>query len=142
MPEAEGEIRIERSPVDVFDFLAAGENNMLWRPAVLDVAHVSGEGVGAVWSQDLRIPGGTRVAGDYEITEYERPLRLAFRAIAGPARPEGRFELKPVEGGTQVSFSLWWKPKGLAKLLAGPVQKGMESEVGNLERLKAVLEKR
>lgn len=31
MPRAEAAITIERSPEDVFDFLDAGENNLLWR---------------------------------------------------------------------------------------------------------------
>jgi uncharacterized protein YndB with AHSA1/START domain len=140
MPSAQAVITIHRNPADVFAFLAAGEKNMLWRPGVLDIEHVSGEGLGSVWRQGVKGPGGRRIAADYEITEYEPPHRLAFRAIAGPARPEGRYELEAIDGGTRLSFALWWEPRGLAKLLSVPVQRTMDAEVGQLEKLKAALE--
>lgn len=140
MPRAKAVVDIERSPEDVFDFLDAGENNPRWRPGVLDVEHVSGQGVGAVWRQGHKGPVGRRTAADYEITRHDRPARLAFRVIAGPARPQGLYELTPIDGGTRLSFELWWDPKGLARLLAAPVQRTMEAEVGYLERLKTVLE--
>lgn len=142
MPRAEATITIARSPEDVFDFLAAGENNLLWRPGVLDVSHASGEGLGEVWKQGVRGPAGRRVTADYKITHYERPTRLAFVAIAGPARPEGSYDLEPVSDGTRLRFALSWEPKGLARLLNAPVQKTMNAEVGQLEKLKDVLETR
>jgi uncharacterized protein YndB with AHSA1/START domain len=142
MPHAEAEVTIARSPEDVFDFLAAGQNNPLWRPGVVDISHVSGDALGALWRQGVKGPGGMRVSADYEITEYSRPSVLAFRAVAGPARPEGRYSLEPVGGGTRLSFALSWVPKGLARLMTTPVQKTMEAEVGQLETLKAVLERR
>jgi uncharacterized protein YndB with AHSA1/START domain len=142
MPRAEATIEIDRSPEDVFDFLAAGENNLLWRPGVLDIGHVSGQGVGSVWRQGVRGPGGRRIAADYEVTEHVRPVRLGFRAVAGPARPQGLYTLEPAAGATLLTLALWWEPKGLARLLSSPVQRTMEAEVGQLARLKAVLEKR
>jgi uncharacterized protein YndB with AHSA1/START domain len=142
MPRAEATIEISRTPEDVFDFLTAGENNLLWRPGVLDIAHVSGEGVGAVWRQGVRGPGGRRIAADYEITEQARPARLAFRTIAGPARPRGLYELQPAGGGTRLTFALWWRPKFLARLLSSSVKRTMDVEVLQLVKLKAVLENR
>jgi uncharacterized protein YndB with AHSA1/START domain len=142
VPRAEATIEIGRSPEDVFDFLAIGENNLLWRPGVLDVGRVSGQGMGAVWRQGVCGPGGRRIAADYEITEYERPTRLAFRAIAGPARPQGLYALEPAHGWTRLTFALWWQPRGLAKFLSGSVKRTMVDEVGQLVKLKAVLEKR
>jgi uncharacterized protein YndB with AHSA1/START domain len=140
MPRAEAQVTIARPAADVFDFLADGANNLSWRPGVLDIQHVSGEGLGAVWRQGVRGPGGSRIAADYQITEFDRPVRFAFRAIAGPARPEGRYELRAAEGATVVSFALWWEPTGLAKLLASPVQKTMDAEVAQLAKLKSELE--
>jgi uncharacterized protein YndB with AHSA1/START domain len=142
MPRAEATIEIDRSPEDVFDFLAAGENNVLWRCGVLDIERVSGEGVGATWRQGHRGPAGRRLAADYEVTEHVRPSRLGFRVIAGPARPQGLYGLETVAGGTRLTFSLWWEPKGLARLLASPVQGTMDAEVGQVAKLKTVLEKR
>jgi uncharacterized protein YndB with AHSA1/START domain len=142
VPRAEATIEIQRSPEEVFDFLDAGGNNLRWRPGVVDIEHVSGQGVGAVWRQGGRGPGGRRIAADYEITEHARPARLAFRVIAGPARPQGLYTLEPAAGGTRLTFALWWEPKGIARLLSGPVQRTMEAEVGHLANLKAVLEGR
>ncbi len=142
MPRAEATIEIHRSPEYVFDFLAAGENNLLWRPGVLDIEHVSGQGAGAVWRQGVRGPGGHRIAADYEITEYERPMRLGFRAIAGPARPRGLYVLEPADGGVRLTFALWWEPRGLARFLSGSVKRTMVDEIGQLVKLKTVLEDR
>ncbi len=142
MPHAEAMVTIERSPEVVFDFLAQGENNKLWRDGVLDIEHASGSGVGEVWRQGSKGPGGRRVAADYEITQSDRPSRLAFRVVAGPARPEGSYDLAPAGEGTRLKFTLSWEPKGFARLLSSMVQKTMEREVGQLARLKVVLESR
>ena len=83
---------------------------------------------------------GRRVAADYEITSYEPNRRLAFRAIAGPVRPEGVYELEPVDGGTRATFSLRCSPTGPAKLMTPMIAKTMRSEVAQLDNLRAALE--
>ena len=142
MPAAGAIVTIARAPEEVFDFIADGKNNLLWRAAVLEVERGPGTGVGEVWHQWHRGPGGRKMAADYEITEFDRPNHLAFRVIAGPARPEGLYELQAVEGGTKLSFRLSWTPRGLARLLSRPVQRAMEAEVAQVGRLKSVLESR
>ena len=106
-----------------------------------DVAHVSGDGVGAVYRQGVKGPFGRRVAADYEITGYEPERLLAFRAIAGPVRPEGRYEFSGEDGGTRVRFSLRCELSGVKRLMAPGVAKSMRAEVESLERLRAVLER-
>jgi uncharacterized protein YndB with AHSA1/START domain len=141
MPEASGTVDIRRPPADVFAFLADGENNRRWRTGVLDIRHKSGQGQGAIYEQGVKGPFGRRVPADYEVTAYEPDRRLAFRAIAGPVRPEGSYELTPLNGGgTRVTFALRASPSGLAKLLGPMVAKTMRSEVAQLDRLRAVLE--
>ena len=89
----------------------------------------------------MKGPGGRRIAADYEITAWEPPTRLAFKAIAGPVRPTGEYRLAEAGGGTTVTFSLDAQLGGLQKLLmGGAVQSTMNAEVANLARLKAVLE--
>jgi hypothetical protein len=85
---------------------------------------------------------GRRVPADYEITEYVPSRRLAFRAIAGPARPEGSYELEPTGDGTRVTFSLRCSPAGVARLMTPMVAKTVRSEVAQLDRLRDVLESR
>ena len=134
MPNASKEIVIDRPIDEVFAFLADAENDPQWRPAVLDIRRVSGEGAGAVYEQGLKGPAGRRVAGDVEVL-------IAFRAIKGPVRPTGRYELSSEGSGTRVRFSLEAELAGPKKwLMGGAVQKAVNNEVGSLENLKRVLE--
>jgi uncharacterized protein YndB with AHSA1/START domain len=140
MPEATSTVDIRRAPEQVFAFLADGENNRRWRSGVLDIRHKSGQGQGAIYEQGVKGPFGRRVPADYEVTAYEPDRRLAFRAIAGPVRPEGSYELTPLNGGTRVTFALHYTPGGLAKLMTPMVARTMRAEVAQLDRLRAVLE--
>lgn len=140
MPEASNTVEIARPPADVFAFLADGTTNSQWRAAVTDISLKSGHGKGAIYEQGVKGPFGRRVPADYEITAYEPNRRIAFRAIAGPVRPEGSYELEPTDGGTRVTFSLSCSPSGFAKLTTPMVAKAMRSEVAQLDRLRAVLE--
>lgn len=95
--------------------------------AILDVAHTSGEGLGAIYRQGVRGPGGRRIAADYEITAFEPDRRLAFRAIAGPVRPTGEYRLEDLGGETRLTFSLTADLPLLPRLLMGrAVQKSMD----------------
>lgn len=126
---------------DVFAFVADGENAMQWRPGVLDIQHLSGEGMGAVYRQGVKGPGGRRIAADYEVTAFEPNRRLAFRAIAGPVRPEGEYRFVESGDQTTVTFSLEATLTGWKRLLMGrAVQSTMESEVHSLDALKRILE--
>ena len=141
MPAAQRSIVIDRPMDEVFAFVADGANATKWRTGVLDTAHASGKGVGEVWTQGVKGPGGRRIAADYEITAIDAPRSLAFRAIAGPVRPTGEFRLAAENGGTRLSFSLQAELGGLKKLLmGGAVQSTMDAEMAALDRLKAVLE--
>jgi uncharacterized protein YndB with AHSA1/START domain len=140
MLTADHEVTIRRSVEDVFAFVASGENHARWRPAVLDVVHVFGYGVGTTYYQCVKGPFGRRVAADYEVTEYEPARRIGFRVTAGPVRPRGRVEFTPADGGTRVRFALEWELKGPKRLMAPLVTKRMRAEVQNLERLRDVLE--
>jgi uncharacterized protein YndB with AHSA1/START domain len=140
MPEAKNSIEIRRSPSEVFAFLAEGENNRRWRAGVVDIRHKAGHGRGAIYEQGVKGPFGRRVPADYEVTEFEPDRRIGFRAIAGPVRPEGSYQLQPVDGGTRVTFELRCAPTGMAKLMTPMVAKTMRSEVAQLDRLRAALE--
>ena len=140
MPEAMGTVEIRRSPAEVFAFLSEGENDRRWRSGVLDIRRKSGQGRGAIYEQGVKGPFGRRVPADYEITAYEPDRRIGFRAIAGPVRPEGSYELTPADGGTRVTFALRAEPRWLAKLMSPMVAKTMRAEVAQLDRLRAVLE--
>jgi uncharacterized protein YndB with AHSA1/START domain len=142
--DATNEVVVDRPPADVFAFLGDAENDRAWRPGVLDIERVSGDGAGAgaCYRQGVKGPGGRRIAADVETTAYEPDRLIAFRAIEGPVRPEGRYELAPADGGTRVRFALAAELRGLKVAMAPAVRRTMASEVGHLENLKRVLEER
>ena len=141
MPAARHQVTIRKPAGEVFDFLADGLTGPRWRSGILDIAHVSGTGVGATYKQGVKGPGGRRIDADYRVTAYEPNSRLAFVAIAGPVRPEGEYTFEEVDGGTRLTFSLQAELSGIKKLLmSGAVQKTMDSEVDATERLKTLLE--
>lgn len=141
MPSAQHSVSIGRPVSEVFAFVADGENAMRWRPGVLDVSRESGEGLGAIYRQGVRGPGGRRIAADYEITAFEPDRRLAFRAIAGPVRPTGEYRFAQEGDGATVSLALDATLTGWKRLLMGrAVQSTMDSEVRNLNTLKSILE--
>ena len=146
MAHADGTVTIERPAEEVFDFLADGTNNKRWRSGVIDITpeagdDASGQGVGAIYRQTLRGPGGRTIDGDYRVTIFERPQRLDFEVIAGPARPKGSYLLR-ADGpsSTSVTFALDLQPRGLMKLMGPMVGRQMEKEVAALSDLKRVLE--
>ena len=141
MPSATNTVAIRRPIDEVFAYVADGLNGPKWRGGILDIAHASGEGVGAVYRQGVAGPGGRRIAADYVVTAYEPPRHLAFKAIAGPVRPAGEYRLTEGDGGTSITFSLAAELSGWKKLLmGGAVQRTMDAEMASLERLKALLE--
>jgi uncharacterized protein YndB with AHSA1/START domain len=142
MPQAERSVTIAR-PVDaVFAYLADGEKCPQWRSGVLDIKRISGDGgLGTRYRQGVKGPMARRIAADYEVTAFEPNRRIEFQAVAGPARPHGRYDLAPDDGGTRLTFSLDAELNGLRKLLMGAaVQRTMDAEVKALDQLKRVLE--
>jgi uncharacterized protein YndB with AHSA1/START domain len=140
MPEASNTVQIARPAADVFAFLADGTTNTQWRAGVTDISLKSGSGDGAVYEQGVKGPFGRRVPADYEITAYEPDRHIGFRAIAGPVRPEGSYELEPSDGGTRLTFTLSCSPSGFAKVMTPMVAKTMRAEVAQLDRLRTILE--
>jgi hypothetical protein len=55
MPEARHQVTIRRPASEVFGFIANGLNGPKRRSGVLDIAHVSGSGVGATYKQGSRV---------------------------------------------------------------------------------------
>lgn len=142
MTHAEHSVTVRRSAQDVFDYLAEGTHNREWRAGVLEIARTSETaGEGATYRQVLAGPGGRRIDGDYRITVFDPPARLAFQVTAGPARPAGVFELSETDGpSTRVRFALDVTPSGLMKLMTPMITRQMQREVARLENLKSILE--
>jgi carbon monoxide dehydrogenase subunit G len=140
MPSAENSVIINKPRSEVFQFVANHENDMKWRPGVLEIERASGEGRGAVYRQGVKGPMGKRIPADFEVTAYEQGSHVAFRTLGGPVRPEGAYRFEDSNGGTRVTFSLNANLRGPQKLMAPMVSKSMKSQVEALANLKRVLE--
>ena len=141
MPSAQKTVVINCPAGEVFAFVADGENDPQWRPNVMDIAHLSGSGLGARYKQGIKGPGGTRIGADYEITAYEPDKRLAFRALEGPVRTEGEYTLEARGEQTAITLRMNWQPSGMARLLAPVVAMTMEGEVEALNNLRSLLDR-
>ena len=144
MPNAKHSVVINRPASEVFGYVVDGTTGPAWRSSVADITLSSGTvgQVGARYAQGMKGPG-RRIPADYELTEVVPNRLIAFKVIAGPARPEGRYEFAPEGGGTRVTFTLNWEPKGIKeKLMAPMVARTMPGEVAALDDLKRVLEQR
>jgi uncharacterized protein YndB with AHSA1/START domain len=135
-------VDINRSPSEVFDFLADAENDARWRPSVIEVRRVEGSGVGARYHQMLRGPGGRSVAADIVVDELRPPSRIGFHTVSGPVRPTGHYDIAPAGTGSTVTLTLEAQLSGIKRLMSSMVEKSMASEVDALTALKQVLERR
>lgn len=142
MPSAEHTVTIHRPAATVFNYLADGTHNQQWRTGVLEISRTSAsDGSGATYRQVLSGPGGRRIDGDYQVTDYQPPHRLAFQVTAGPARPTGLFEITEQGPTTSlVRFALKLQPRGLMILMTPMIAAQVRREVAALDKLKAVLE--
>jgi uncharacterized protein YndB with AHSA1/START domain len=142
MPSARHAVEIDRPVEEVFAYVLDGTTAPTWRPGILDIRLASGARgqVGTRYEQGMKGPTG-RIAADYELTEIVPNQLIAFKVIAGPARPQGRYEFAPTGRATRVTFSLDWEPKGIKEKLMSPmVARTMPGEVATLDNLKRVLE--
>ena len=143
MPSAERSVTINRPADEVYRFIASGDNQAAWRPGVVSVRLRSGTDgeAGAVYEQRVKGPFGRPVPADYEIVSATPNRELSFRAIAGPARPEGAYVFAAAGDTTTVTFSLRAELAGPARLMGPMVAKTMDAEVGCLDNVKTILER-
>jgi uncharacterized protein YndB with AHSA1/START domain len=141
----EADIKVERPPAEVFEYLAHAEHLPEY---VTDFAAVSQEGEGEPargTRYSYKMARG-QAGGTFDWTEFQPPSRLAWHgppAKAGPGtmEPSGWWELSPDGTGTRVKLVMTPEPGGLFKLIAPLMSRSMRG--GNakaLERLKARLE--
>jgi hypothetical protein len=104
-------VTVEHPIGEIFDFLADGARNHLWRPAVASIIFASGPAERAVWAQSIRAENGQLRKADYRVTWYDRPGRLELTVVNGPSRPTMQFTLKSLAPhSTRVTYTVDVKP--------------------------------
>jgi uncharacterized protein YndB with AHSA1/START domain len=142
----EAEITVERSPAEVFDYIAHGEKLPEY---VTDFSWVKQDSdgepaLGTTYSYKME----RGAEGTFDWTEFEPGSRLAWAgppAKAGPGsmEPAGWWELSDTGSGTRVKLVMTPQPGGLFKLMAPLMAMSMrKGNAAALEKLKRKLEGR
>ena len=105
-------VTVEFPIAEVFDFLADGTNNALWRPEVVSVIFAAGPPEQAVWAQTVKSANGRAHKADYRISWYDHPGTLELTVFNGPSRPTTTFGLRSLTGSTtEVTCTVDVKPR-------------------------------
>lgn len=143
MAYAEYTVVIHKSVKEVFDFIMDGNHNGLWRSSVIEVKKDSDQPVriGTKFIQTMKGPLGSKISGDYVITECVPEKLIAFKVVSGPARPSGKYTFKSDGAATTVTFTLSLKSAGLARLMDPMINRQMQQEVTALNNIRKYLER-
>jgi carbon monoxide dehydrogenase subunit G len=139
MLEARGRAQIDRSPEEVFDYLADVRNEPKWLPGAADIVLTSEGEVG---------PGST-FQGTYaragtvtcHLSRYERPRHLTIHGEGRGMSFDDEVTLSPSGTGTRLDAVMRTQPKGLFKLLAPMMGRVISKQFqSNWDALARVLE--
>jgi hypothetical protein len=144
MPRIEGEIIIERSIEEVFDFVADERNEPRYNPNMRLSEKISEGpiGVGTRFRAEMNMKGRRRpVEMTVEFTAYERPRRLASTTHLSTMEIGGGLTFDPVADGTRMHWQWELRPRGLFKLLSPLMAAlGRRQEQATWSNLKRLLE--
>jgi polyketide cyclase/dehydrase/lipid transport protein len=137
-----GDIVIERSIEDVFDFVADERNEPRYNPQMTLAEKVTEGpiGVGTKFHAVMTGAGGG-AAMTTEFTEFDRPRRIAETTHMSNMNINGVLTFEPVAGGTRMSWLWDLEPRGVYKVL-GPVIRriGERQELRVWSQMKKVME--
>ncbi len=136
---------MQRPPEVVFDFLADATNLPLWdgTGATVEVLTSGPPRRGTQICQRgraFRVVGVEQIS---ELTEFERPRRLASRGVAGPVLPiAGSYILSALGTGTRVRFEAEHETTGVRRRILAPIVRRVSRRqlAAAYRRLASVLE--
>lgn len=135
-------IVINRPVDEVFAYFSDVTNDPEWRSHVKEISAHGPLSKGAHVHQKLAAgPFGAAVKADMDVVAYDAPKALAFQVTTGPLKPRIEFSFVPINGGTEVSFSIDAPLTGFKKTVMGKmVEKSMAGEAAALDNAKRILE--
>ena len=135
-------VEIARSPEDVFAYITDVQRQPEWQEGLVS-ASVETEGPVRAGSRVVhrRKLGPTTVATTSEITAFNPPELVSFRALDGPVRAEGSQRVERTGDGSRVSFQMEMRGHGLGILMLPMARKQATRQVAEShEKLKRILE--
>ncbi len=141
MPEIRSTTTVDAPPETVFDFIDHWPNAMRYLKRMVRWEPVDPDrtGVGGVFHVGVQA-GPTRLNGRLEVTQHERPSKIAFHSLDGP-RVDGSWTLTPSGDGTLVVLASYYEPPGglvgrvVASFIKQNAQKDLDSSLRELKRL-------
>ena len=122
MSPVKGSVEIERSPDDVFRYVADPSIRPDWQDAVerIEVVSTTPDGVGTQ-VRETRLIQGTERTFTWEVTDFDPGRRYGYHGIDGPVRPRVMMTLAPVDGGarTRVDTEISFDGVGIGRCLRG-----------------------
>jgi hypothetical protein len=121
MARITGDIVIDRSAEEVFDFVADERNEPSYNPQMLLVEKVSSGPIGSGTQFQALLKSGRRTMPmSLEFTGFERPVRLGSHSSFSGATIDGQLELEPRGEATLLRWTWEVTPQGALRLL-GPL---------------------
>jgi len=111
----ESVIQINRPSEDIFAFLNAPENHPKFVPGMVEFKKTSPGPMGQIGAtvRGVRRILGRNIELPYEITEYQRGIKLAMKGAMGPILFKDGYVLESMGPNTRVKFWLEFTLTGL-----------------------------
>lgn len=142
MKRIEKQATVPAPPEAVFDYLADLDNLAEWQPGVESVERTTDGPIGAgSRAQVVQNVMGRRITAPLEITEYERPHRLAIESKVSGIEARVLLALRAGDAetdaaATELDFAMEIRGSGFSSFLESVVANGAATEVdASLQRI-------
>jgi uncharacterized protein YndB with AHSA1/START domain len=135
-------VTIARPPADVFSYLVDPKKQALWSD--VPMRQLTDGPISKGSRMEVSFGSGLMKAKiGLEITDLVEGERMAFDSFSGPINWKGAYNLRPANGGTELSQEGTLTFTGLWRAMEGMAGREISSgEIKELEKLKAVVESR
>ena len=144
MVKVEHSVTIDRSPSEVFDYIADPSKLPEWQSTALEASTESG-GPLALGARAVEVRKflGRRMESTMEVTAYEPGRELSFKVVSGPVPFRVTQMLSAADGGTRIDIVLEGDPGGFFKLAEPLVARAAKRQLeADFSTLKDLLEAR
>ena len=141
MAKVETSIVVNRPVAEVFQDMSINENALQWQSGLLETRITNDvTGPGRAWIDTVQFLG-RRMEVPFQLTDWQRDQKIAFRSTGGPIPMQGSYTFEPNGDGTRVTFLLTGEPGGFFKLAEPVLMQILQRQwQTNLANLKDVLE--
>lgn len=137
------EAHVRCTPAEVWQYLAEAyfEHHRHWDHAIARMEKLTAGPVrvGTRGVETRRFV--TRQSAQFEVTEFDRPTRFAFRNTSGPFSLDRTYTLGTDDNGTRLAFEFVMTPRGAMRLPFPLLRSTIERQVrANIARIPTLLQ--